>query len=1089
VIESTLPTARPRIARPRLAERLRSALRRGPVILCAEAGFGKTSALEDAVADLPLVAWVRLSEADRDAGRLLLHLIDRLADVAPGAVDVLAERVAGPMPVDVSAATVDLVSELQRLLVDRLVIVIDDAELIATAAAALHVVKELLDGAGPAYGIAVATRTPLALKLAKLRTTGRLEELAAAELAFSTPECAELIAAQAGRAPEPAEVDEVMRATDGWPLGVALGVSVGSGSPPATRVRLFEFLEQEVLDAAPQSLRDRLLASSLLPELEPELLHAVGLGDGLVGEVQRSGLPLRRADGGAPSYQPLVREFLLDRLERSWPADRRREMHARVAAAMAAAGRSFEAVDHWLEAERFTEALGAVVAERPGLAATAPETVARWLDALPAGMRSTPEGRLLEGQLDWSRGRHEQAVAKLRAAVEGFRAEGNAVLEWSARFALCDPLAMTGHFEEMAALADGFDSAAAADAAIPAAATGFYGAMAFGSLGQVEAMNEVVARLLAHPAGTMFGSLRAAWEQFSHVPRGSFDELWPAVTEAIAEYERADPFSRLPHQLLVAALILMDQGRDDEAHEIWSRMEEVAASAHMPYLVSLARAERARVHVRAGRPDQAEEELARAGAIHSGWEGYAWELVHAGVAAQRGRATEAVAAAERAVARGASATVLERERIALEVVPILFDAGAVARAAAVVDEALELLDSRYRAEAGRYLRSLLLGLRASMRAAAGETEAAVAELRRAWGEAKPNEPALVRRLGGRLHRPLWAALELGAIAPEEAVRALERAWPGGDALVDFVGHPLPEVRRRAAASLAASGRPDVLARLSELGADPDPQVVAAAEAIRARLSADPPPLSFELFGGFTVRRGSWRPDDAAWERRIAQRLVRYLLTHRGSPASEDELIEAFWPDKSVQAARHSLHVALSSARRVLELPGAAGVVETGERAYRLRLRPRDSVDVDAFERAADAALAAPADERLELLERAASLWGGEPLPEERYSDWAIPWREALQDRYGAVLDALVQAYLRRGDLGAAIEAGRKLVALDELNEAAHRSLMLSYARAGRRAHALRQYLECRRILVAELAIEPAIETSELQRRILAGEAV
>jgi DNA-binding SARP family transcriptional activator len=376
-----------------------------------------------------------------------------------------------------------------------------------------------------------------------------------------------------------------------------------------------------------------------------------------------------------------------------------------------------------------------------------------------------------------------------------------------------------------------------------------------------------------------------------------------------------------------------------------------------------------------------------------------------------------------------------------------------------------------------------------MRDAAGETEAGVAELRRAWGEAKPNEPAFVRRLGRRLHRPLWAALELSAIDPEEAVRAYERAWPGGDALVDFIAHPLPEVRRRAATSLAASGRPEVLARLSQLGADPDPQVAAAAAAIRARLTADPPGLSFQVFGGFAVRRGSWRPDDATWERRIAQRLVRFLLTHRGSAASEDELIEAFWPDKSVQAARHSLHVALSSARGVLEVPGAASVIVAAERAYRLRLRPRDSVDVDVFERAADAALAAPADERLELLERAESLWGGEPLPEERYSDWAIPWREALHDRYGAVLDALVHAYLHRGELGGAIEAGRELVALDELNEAAHRTLMRSYARAGRRAPALRQYLECRRLLVAELGIEPAVETSDLQRRILAGEAV
>ena len=49
--------------------------------------------------------------------------------------------------------------------------------------------------------------------------------------------------------------------------------------------------------------------------------------------------------------------------------------------------------------------------------------------------------------------------------------------------------------------------------------------------------------------------------------------------------------------------------------------------------------------------------------------------------------------------------------------------------------------------------------------------------------------------------------------------------------------------------------------------------------------------------------------------------------------------------------------------------------------------------------------------------------------------------------------------------------------------------MRAYARAGRRAHALRQFLECRKQLVEELGIEPSEATTSLQRRILVGEAV
>jgi len=459
------------------------------------------------------------------------------------------------------------------------------------------------------------------------------------------------------------------------------------------------------------------------------------------------------------------------------------------------------------------------------------------------------------------------------------------------------------------------------------------------------------------------------------------------------------------------------------------------------------------------------------------------------VAAQRGRATEALAGAERTLALAASTTVLERERIALELVPILFDGGAPGHADALVTDARALLDAHYPGDAGSYLRSLLLGQRAWMRHAGGHAGAAVAELQLAWVEAGSNQADLIRRLGDRIGRLLWIALERGAIGADEVIRAHEHAQPGGDALFELTAHPLPEVRRRAAVSLAASGRPDVLARLGELETDHDPVVAGAATTIRARVIADPPPLAFQLLGGFAVRRGSWQPADAAWERRIAQRLVRLLLTRRDSAVSEDELIDAFWHDKGVEAARRSLQVALSSARRVIDLPGAESVIATAERAYRLRLRPHDSVDVDAFERAAATALEAPSAERLGPLERAAQLWGGEPLPEERYSDWAIPWREALQDRYGAILEALVESYLAAADLTAAVDAARKLVAIDPMNEAAQRTLMLCYARSGRRAHALRQYLECRRLLAAELGLEPALETTALQRRILAGEPV
>ena len=316
------------------------------------------------------------------------------------------------------------------------------------------------------------------------------------------------------------------------------------------------------------------------------------------------------------------------------------------------------------------------------------------------------------------------------------------------------------------------------------------------------------------------------------------------------------------------------------------------------------------------------------------------------------------------------------------------------------------------------------------------------------------------------------------------------AFPGGEAALPLTRHPVAGVRAEAAVAAAASGSPAAAARLAELAADPDAKVAAAARGAAEATRRRPPPLSFRVLGPFAVRRGSWTVDDAAWQRRIAQRVVRMLLVQRPHPVPEDVIFEALWPDRAPAAARRSLQVAVSCARAALDPPGAQqSVLEGSGRAYRLVLGERDMVDADVFLAAAERALQAPAASRRGQLERAAELWGGDPLPEERYADWAAVFRERLIDRYADVLSALTDACEAQDDRPAAQAAARRLVELDPLDEAAHRRAMLAYARAGRRAHALRQFLECRKQLVEELGLEPSEATTSLQRRILVGEPV
>ena len=231
--------------------------------------------------------------------------------------------------------------------------------------------------------------------------------------------------------------------------------------------------------------------------------------------------------------------------------------------------------------------------------------------------------------------------------------------------------------------------------------------------------------------------------------------------------------------------------------------------------------------------------------------------------------------------------------------------------------------------------------------------------------------------------------------------ALAEAFPGGPEVAALAEHPRPEVRDAALLAAAASGRPEALARLAES----TPGVDAAQEPLLRR----PPPLAFRTLGRFEVRRGAWVVDPAPWERKVAERVVRLLLVRGGGLVPEDELVEAFWPDKPPGSARRGLQTAISSARAVLDLPWEPSRLRTDERAYALVLRAGDAVDADAFVAAAERALADQGPERVAGLEAAARLWTGEPLPEERYSDWAAAWRERLSSLYGDVLGALAEA--------------------------------------------------------------------------------
>jgi ATP/maltotriose-dependent transcriptional regulator MalT/DNA-binding SARP family transcriptional activator len=1084
---------------------VRDALENGSVVLTAGAGSGKTTILDEVLAERPgSAAWVSCSDRDRDPGALLIDVVRAIAAAVPGAAETVEERFATASErMDPLAATRGLLGELPGLLVEPLLLVIDDAEHLEGADDSLRLISELLRAEQTSLRLAVATRRQLELRVAKPRAAGRLTELTAADLAFGNEECADLLRRRIGVAPGTEQVDLVMRATEGWPLGIALAAGLAAHGDAAHRVDsldglgsapdLRQYLSEELLDSLDPELRAAAIDSSVARVITPSVAAALELPEDFAGRIERAGMLVRYVGStGAYAYHPLLREFLIECLREGRAEDEQRRLHAAVAPPVAQSGDRLGAIEHWLAAERWAEAVAAIGREGPALLRTSPALLTRWLAQLPPDVQRLPALRMLEGELEWGAGEHQRALEPLREAVSGYRETRDSQHEWLARLFLAQALFWAGHFEELLDLAHGWDGADAPERHAAVAGVAWHNVLALTAVGRRDEAARLASLLRREPrTAALFHHVDALAALLVDLPAGRAEAALADPHSALRELERHDPHGRLAFAQLVTALVLLDIGEVEEAMEWFERSQREAERRGLGFVAQDAQLQRAALLAQQGRVADAELELelGRArGPQGTGWRSISRHTADAFIAAARGDAPEVVTATERALEQVRPGPVCFRVWAALDVAIALNESGSPDLARTAIDEAQSALDELCPGELGHYHRARLIATRAWLDHESGKRDAACDELRRCWEEAGGCAHQVMRAHWRQLKPILWRALAEGALAPETVIPALERAFPRGAALIEFTDHPQQTVRRAALSTTLASDHPAVLSRLAELAEDADADVATVAATTRERLRRTPPPLRFSLLGQFRVTRAGWEIHDEL--RPIDARLVRFLLVHGGERVHEDVIFEALWPGRASSRARRSLQVAVSRARQILDLPAAEkSLIEGGAHAYALALGERDSLDARDFLSAVPAALAERGAGQRPLLERARSLWGGEPLPEERYSDWATPYRERLTDRYIAVLSELVQLHDGAGEHNDAAPIARELVDIDPLNESAHRALITAYARAGRTGHALRQYLECRRRLVGELGIEPAAETSRLQARILAGEPV
>lgn len=223
-------------------------------------------------------------------------------------------------------------------------------------------------------------------------------------------------------------------------------------------------------------------------------------------------------------------------------------------------------------------------------------------------------------------------------------------------------------------------------------------------------------------------------------------------------------------------------------------------------------------------------------------------------------------------------------------------------------------------------------------------------------------------------------------------------------------------------------------------------------------------IDVTLLGGFEVRVNGRSVASRHWSRRHSAALVKLLAMSPGRILHRELVIEALWPDMSIEDAAPRLHKAAHYARKTLGHRDAVVL-----KVDAVSLCPDDDVRVDMvrFRQLAEAAVG---DGGIAAAKGALAVYGGELLPQDLYEEWTEQHRLHVRRLH---LELLHQA-----------EEWHQALAVDPVDEPAHLALVERYTERGDRAAALRQLDQLRGVMREQLGLEPSARALELRRQVV-----
>ncbi|WP_241288832.1 LuxR C-terminal-related transcriptional regulator [Burkholderia stabilis] len=402
LVRTKLMPASAREIVPRVARigRLVRALDRRVTLVCAPAGYGKTTLLsewrKELVATDIKVAWVSLDQDDDNASIFASYVVAAVVEATGGvggrAQRLLRDRALIPLKIVFD----ELLNELEAAGVE-IFLMLDDFDRLVSPV--IHdAMFELLRYAPSNVHVVLACRSTPALPLSYFESRDELVRVDADDLCFDEAETRSFFDRIAGKQLNAESIERLRAATEGWVSGLQLAaLALRDDSNAAhvaeqvshARAGIATYLNENVMSRVPEAVHHFLLCTAVLEQMTPSLCNALTDRDDAADCLEWlsiHNLFIKSVDGGRQNYRyhALFSQYLREELALRRPGAVA-ALHRRASEWYAAERQWPDAVRHALAAGDFDTAASWVETCAMRLIASSDvRTVLDWVSRLPA---------------------------------------------------------------------------------------------------------------------------------------------------------------------------------------------------------------------------------------------------------------------------------------------------------------------------------------------------------------------------------------------------------------------------------------------------------------------------------------------------------------------------------------------------------------------------------------------------------------------------------------------------------------------------------------------------------------------------------